>query len=547
MSYDSEFEDSDFLYDSQEKIVLKDNSQFNSDDSDYIITNHKKSTNYSSNSKFSHEQTRFTISSADDQENLFAMGIRKFLRKMADIVLFSLPIIISYFFTMFIFNVINIKFIKELNNDLLTASLGLGITFTNFAAFGFILGFNQGLNALAAQAYGSRNFSLVGVYYQRAAFIANIAVIPLSILFIFSSSLLSALGVDDEAAQTTNIYTFYIIPALFGFALFDCTRVYLSIHEVVYVPLIIQLCTGLLQIAWSYLLINKAELGLKGAAISRCITEWLNFFLLIAYVKCSKVASRTWISLSFSNLRCNELWDFAKFSLIMGSVVFFDWFAFEVLTVISGHFGSNQIVCQVTVVYASIINFIISCGISTAVMTFVANSLGAETKNKAKNYLIVGCIVELIFLIVYGLTLYFFRYEWAHIFSNSINTIEYSVNILVIYIVSMMFFEGLQLVMSGALRGMGKESSTSIAVSVCIYGISLPMVVVFAFGYNMKIKGIWWGYSIGIWFLCSFFLYQLVTADWKYHMKQIATKIHNDSVKLANSIQEKEIYDKPYI
>ena len=54
-----------------------------------------------------------------------------------------------------------------------------------------------------------------------------------------------------------------------------------------------------------------------------------------------------------------------------------------------------------------------------------------------------------------------------------------------------MFFEGLQLVMSGALRGMGKESSTSIAVSVCIYGISLPMVVVFAFGYNMKIKGIW--------------------------------------------------------
>jgi MATE family multidrug resistance protein len=59
-------------------------------------------------------------------------------------------------------------------------------------------------------------------------------------------------------------------------------------------------------------------------------------------------------------------------------------------------------------------------------------------------------------------------------------------------------FDGLQVVASGALRGVGDTRVPMLVNLVGFWGVGLPMSAWLGFGLDVGPRGIWWGLAIGL-------------------------------------------------
>jgi len=102
-----------------------------------------------------------------------------FKEALKTVILNSLPLIMIYFILFSIRN-LSLHLIKEKNDERLSTAVGLANTILNVVGLSIFISLNTGLTSCSAQAFGARNFQLVGFYLHRG-FIIN----PLRTEFLF--------------------------------------------------------------------------------------------------------------------------------------------------------------------------------------------------------------------------------------------------------------------------------------------------------------------------------------------------------------------------
>ncbi|KAK3423645.1 hypothetical protein EUGRSUZ_F00506 [Eucalyptus grandis] len=90
-------------------------------------------------------------------------------------------------------------------------------------AFGILLGMASALETLCGQAYGAKQYYMLGVYLQRSWIVLTICSIFLVPLFIFTPPILKALGQEDKIAEVAGDISPWLIPVLFSLVVsFSC-------------------------------------------------------------------------------------------------------------------------------------------------------------------------------------------------------------------------------------------------------------------------------------------------------------------------------------
>lgn len=97
----------------------------------------------------------------------------------------------------------------------------------------FMQGFNGGLNALAAQAFGARNWHLVGAYALLAAFLLTLACVPVAVLWWNLGDLLAAMGVSTEVADLARTYARLALLWLWPRCMFQVLSIFYQAQEIV--------------------------------------------------------------------------------------------------------------------------------------------------------------------------------------------------------------------------------------------------------------------------------------------------------------------------
>jgi MATE family multidrug resistance protein len=67
------------------------------------------------------------------------------------------------------------------------------------------------MDPLCAQAYGARQYRLVGLYAQRAVCILTLACIPVMIIWSLTSSILISIGIEEEVAILAGEYVNWLM------------------------------------------------------------------------------------------------------------------------------------------------------------------------------------------------------------------------------------------------------------------------------------------------------------------------------------------------
>lgn len=169
------------------------------------------------------------------------------------------------------------------------------------------------LETLCGQAYGAKQFHMLGVHTQRAMLVLLGLSIPLSLIWYHTSNLLIALGQDHDISTQAGIFNRWMIPGLFGYGILQCLNRFLQTQNNVFPMLISSGVTTLVHIVLCWVLVLQYELGSKGAALAISLSYWVNVFLLVIYINLATACASTWNGVSKEAL--NDILSFLKLAV----------------------------------------------------------------------------------------------------------------------------------------------------------------------------------------------------------------------------------------
>lgn len=149
------------------------------------------------------------------------------------------------------------------------------------------------LETLCGQAYGAEQYQMIGTYTCGAIISLLLVCIPISILWIFTEKFLIMIGQDPSISHEAGIYSIWLIPALFPYAIIQLLVRFLLTQSLLYPMLLSSVAALVFHVPLSWVLIYKFKFGSGGAALAIGLSYWLNVILLGIYVKFTPSCEKT--------------------------------------------------------------------------------------------------------------------------------------------------------------------------------------------------------------------------------------------------------------
>ncbi|CAL9733587.1 ethionine resistance-conferring protein 1 [Monosporozyma servazzii] len=412
------------------------------------------------------------------------------------------------------FNAVPLIFTFVLQNSLSLASIfsvshlgtkelggvTLGSMTANITGLAAIQGLCTCLDTLCSQAYGARNYHLVGVLIQRCAVITIIAFLPVMyIWWYWSESILSTMIPDRELCHLAARYlkvTSFGVP---GFILFECGKRFLQCQGIFHASTIVLFVCAPLNAFMNYLFVwdKRFGIGYLGAPLSVAINYWLMAFGLLAYTLFSKNDTnplKCWNGIVkkhqvFKNWK--KMFNLALPGIVMVEAEFL---GFEILTIFASHISTDALGAQSIVATIASLAYQVPFSISVSTSTRVANLVGASLIESC----ILSCKVSLLLSFVcssFNMFLIFtFRTKIASLFSNESAVVQLVVSALPL-LACMQLFDAFNASTAGCLRGQGRQKIGGYINLFAFYCIGIPMSYYLTFHCNLGINGLWLGIS----------------------------------------------------
>lgn len=391
-------------------------------------------------------------------------------------------------------NLVTQAFVGHLG-DLDLAAITISTTVIIGLSFGLLLGMGSALETMCGQAFGARQYDMLGVYLQRSWIVLFIVALLLLPMYIFATPILILLGQTAEISELSGTLAIWMIPQHFGFAFALPLQRYLQSQLKNSVIAWLSGATLLIHIFLSWLFIEKLGMGVVGAAITLDISSWLPLIGLFLYMVCGG-CPLTWKG--FSREAFSSLWPFIKLSMASGVMLCLEIWYYRVLILLTGHLNDAETALDSLSICMNIngLEVMIPLAFLAATGVRVANELGSGNGKGAKFAVIVSVTTSCAIGLVFWVLILVFRNDFAIIFTDSTVIIE-AVSKLAYLLSFTILLNSVQPVLSGVAIGSGWQSIVAYVNIGCYYVIGVPFGVVLGMVFNYGVMGIWAGMISG--------------------------------------------------
>ncbi|GLJ39516.1 hypothetical protein SUGI_0807560 [Cryptomeria japonica] len=351
--------------------------------------------------------------------------------------------------------------------------------------FGLFLGMASALETLCGQAFGARQYQMLGLYLQRAwVVILGVAILLLP-MYIYAAPILKIFGQSDAIAELTGTLSIWVIPQHFSFVFFFPTQRFLQSQLKNMVIAWISGASLVIHVFLSWMFIIKFEMGLIGVAITLNLTWWFPTIGLILYATCGG-CSRTWTGLSKDAF--SDLWPFFKLSVASGVMICLENWYYRILVLSTGNLPDLQVAVDSLSICMSINGWemMIPLGFFAATGVRVANELGAGNGKGAKFSMVVSTISSTMIGLVFCLLIIVLRQEVALAFTSSFTIVE-AVSKLSILLAFTILLNSIQPVLSGVAVGSGWQSYVAYINIGSYYVIGVPFGVILGWVFDQGV------------------------------------------------------------
>ncbi|GMI91042.1 BUSH-AND-CHLOROTIC-DWARF 1, ZRIZI, Arabidopsis abnormal shoot4 [Hibiscus trionum] len=395
--------------------------------------------------------------------------------------------------------------------ELAGGSLAIGVA--NITGYSVISGLAMGMEPICGQAYGAKQWKLLGLTLQRTVLLLLSASIPISFMWVYMKTILLWCGQNQEISSVAHTFILFSIPDLFFLSLLHPLRIYLRTQSITLPVTYCSAISVLLHVPLNYLLVFHFKLGVAGVAISMVWTNLNVFLFLSSFVYLSGVYKDSWVT---PTIDCLKGWS----SLLALAVptcasVCLEWWWYEFMILMCGLLVNPKatIASMGILIQTTSLVYCFPSALSVGVSTRVGNELGANRPRKAR----ISMIVSLVCAVSIGLLAMLFttlmRHQWGKLFTNDTEILELTAVALPI--------AGLcelgncpQTTGCGVLRGSARPTTGANINLGSFYLVGMPVAILMGFVFKMGFAGLWLGLLAAQASCASLMLVVLWKTDW---------------------------------
>lgn len=391
----------------------------------------------------------------------------------------------------------------------------LSVGFTNITGYSVLFGLASGMDPVCGQAFGSKNWPLIGLTLQRTILILLSACLPIGLLWVNLEKILLALGQDASITAVASTYCLFSLPDLLANSLLQPLRVYLRSQQITTPMMWCSAMAVLIHIPLNILLVFVLKLGVPGVAIAAVWTNFNMVLFLLSYLWYSGVHKLTWTGWSRHALR--EWWPLLNLALPSCFAVCLEWWWYEIMTLLAGYLPNPQVAVAATaiLIQTTSLMYAFPLALSSSVSTRVGNELGANRPAKARNaaYVALSCALCIAILSVTWTTL--LRHAWPRVF-----TTDQSVMTMTAAVMPIMGLCELgncpQTTGCGVLRGSARPAIGARINLGSFYFVGTPVAVALAFWFKVGFGGLWYGLLAAQFACATSILCVVLRTDWSF-------------------------------
>lgn len=157
---------------------------------------------------------------------------------------------------------------------------------------------SSALETLCGQAYGAKQYNMLGIHTQTGMLTLVAVSVPLAGIWFYTSNILISVGQDHDISVQAGIFNRWMIPSIFAYGILQCLNRFLQTQNNVFPMLITSAVTAFLHVLVCWALVFKSGLESRGAALAISVSNWVNVILLGLYIRFSSACLRTWTGFS---------------------------------------------------------------------------------------------------------------------------------------------------------------------------------------------------------------------------------------------------------
>ena len=451
------------------------------------------------------------------------------------LILSTLPVIATNIVIFFNESVV-FHFLKSQGDLYALGAYGLGGNLLSVISIAVFISMNIGLASRASQAYGAKNYRLVGLCFHRALIINLLLFIPCSCLFYFSDKICLALEYEKQTSYYIQELLSLSIPAMFFLLLFNTMAAYLNACKIFAVPGAIEIVGSIIFWITAYIAIETFKLSVAGAAIAYGVMYLFSFVCIFIYIKFWDPAPGTFFWFCRDSFK--DLWSQFKYELLVGSMIYLEWIAYEIINLFAGTLETVQYTA-LSVANATIMLVLsIPISLGDTVLSMIGNAVGEKNQEKAKRYLKSGVFCSFIAVLFIELAYGLLPKIVAEFYVDDPDTIDQVVTYMHIFLIQLPV-DFVQMILASGLRGLGKEKAGTILMLIAYYMIAIPISYVLCHVAHLQGVGLVLGPVINVYFLLVGLLVIYYKLDWDKQIQKVASTV--DKEEEAEVEQERQI------
>lgn len=248
----------------------------------------------------------------------------------------------------------------------------------------------------------------------------------------------------------------------------------------------------------------------------------------MAFLRFSPELEATWGGWSFRAFE--NLVVFMQLAGSSWSMLCLEYWSFEGVVIIGGLLSHPELEVSVLSICLSTAGLLyyVPSGLSAAASTRVANEIGARHWRAARRSANVAFYLSCIIGTTSAAFIFFVRKFWGFLFSSNLEVINHLASIFKVQIF-LVFFDAINAVISGILRGAGKQRFATISNFVSFYLVGLPLGNFLAFIGNFGASGLWIGITMGLLVQSVSFISLLFRTNWEDEVSMTYLVGHKDN------------------
>ncbi|MFY9153350.1 MAG: MATE family efflux transporter [Prolixibacteraceae bacterium] len=365
----------------------------------------------------------------------------------------------------------------------------------------FGLGITFGLTPLVGHAFSSKNKTNMGSWLKNGVLIYFISSLLIGLAMSSVVLFMNHMGQSEDVVRMAIPYYLIQVSSLVPLMLFFSIKQFFEGIGNTRIAMTITIVANLVNIGLNYILIygklGFPALGLNGAGYATLISRIIMpivFVLVIFRNPAFKIYFSEALHSGFESLKIKRV---LSIGLPIGLQMVIEILSFSIGAIMLGWISKESLAGHQVAIGMASMTYMISFGLASGTTIRVSHALGEFSKHDLKQSVIASLHMVIGFMSLMGILFVLLRNQVPLLFTSDPAVVKIAAGLLVVG-AFFQIFDGVQVVLLGALRGIADVRIPMFMAFFSYIIISLPVSYLMAFSFNLGAPGVWMGFVFGL-------------------------------------------------